>query len=187
MRSRFAMFAGIVALSAWAIGISAQGHDHAAGQDHDHAQAQDHDHAAGQDHDHAQAGQHEAGAHTHPEAAKLKNPVKATPESIASGKKIYDAQCTSCHGETGKGDGKMAASITGEKPADLSDATVVTLYLSPEINLRLRPKLLRELRPGARIVSHVFDMGDWAPARTIRVDTRDRPALVFLWIVPPRP
>jgi len=69
---------------------------------------------------------------------------------------------------------------------NLSDATVVTLYLSPALNLRLRPKLLRELRPGARIVSHAFDMGDWAPARTIRVDTRDRPAQVYLWIVPPR-
>src|SRR6267142_529353 len=44
---------------------------------------------------------------------------------------------------------------------DLTEATVVTLYLSTELNLRLRPKLLRELRPGARIVSHDFDMGDW--------------------------
>ena len=69
---------------------------------------------------------------------------------------------------------------------DLSDATVVTLYLSSELNLRLRPKLLRELRPSARIVSHAFDMGDWAPARVIRVETRDRPAQVYLWIVPPR-
>jgi mono/diheme cytochrome c family protein len=106
MRSQFAVFAGIVALSAWTIGAS--------GQDHDHAAA---------DHDHAQAGQHEAGAHTHPGAAKLKNPVKPTVESIAAGKKIYETQCTNCHGESGKGDGKMAASITGEKPSDLSDAS----------------------------------------------------------------
>lgn len=68
---------------------------------------------------------------------------------------------------------------------DLSDATVVTLYLSPEINLRLRPKLLRELRPGSRIVSHDFPMGDWAPAHTVSVPTRDRVSKVFLWIVPP--
>jgi hypothetical protein len=63
---------------------------------------------------------------------------------------------------------------------------VVTLYLSPELNLRLRPKLLRELRPGARIVSHDFDMGDWPPSQTIRVASRDRLSNVFLWIVPPK-
>jgi SAM-dependent methyltransferase len=69
--------------------------------------------------------------------------------------------------------------------ADLSDATVVTLYLSPDLNLRLRPKLLRELRPGSRIVSHDFNMGDWPPSQTIRVASRDRMSNVFLWIVPP--
>jgi ribosomal protein L11 methylase PrmA len=46
---------------------------------------------------------------------------------------------------------------------DVSRATVVTLYLGPEVNRRLRPKLLRELRPGTRIVSHDFSMGDWTP------------------------
>jgi SAM-dependent methyltransferase len=54
--------------------------------------------------------------------------------------------------------------------ADISKATLVTLYLLPEVNLRLRPKLLRELRVGARIVSHSFDMGDWKPDRKIEVN-----------------
>jgi SAM-dependent methyltransferase len=49
---------------------------------------------------------------------------------------------------------------------DLRDATVVALYLTPELNVRLRPKLFRELRPGSRIVSHDFDMGDWKPDQT---------------------
>jgi len=67
---------------------------------------------------------------------------------------------------------------------DLADATVVTLYLSPALNLRVRPKLLRELRPGARIVSHDFDMGDWPPARALRIDVRERASQVYLWVVP---
>jgi ribosomal protein L11 methylase PrmA len=54
--------------------------------------------------------------------------------------------------------------------ADLSKATLVTLYLLPDVNLRLRPKLLRELRTGARIVSHSFDMGDWKPDKKIEVN-----------------
>jgi trans-aconitate methyltransferase len=66
--------------------------------------------------------------------------------------------------------------------ADLSNATVVTLYLLPSLNVKLRPKLLRELRPGTRIVSQSFDMGDWKPAAHRVVDGTD----VYLWIVPPR-
>jgi hypothetical protein len=65
---------------------------------------------------------------------------------------------------------------------DLSPATVVTLYLQPVVNLRLRPKLLSELTPGARVVSHAFDMGDWAPAVSRIVNGRP----VFLWMIPPR-
>ncbi|GEN11741.1 Methyltransferase domain-containing protein [Myxococcus fulvus] len=64
--------------------------------------------------------------------------------------------------------------------ADLSGATVVTLYLLPTVNERLKPKLLAELKPGTRIVSHGFDMGDWAPERQTQVDGRT----VYLWVVP---
>ena len=69
---------------------------------------------------------------------------------------------------------------------DVSPATVVTLYLLPDLNERLRPKLLSELRPGSRIVSHDFGIGDWVPERTIEVPLA-RTHRVFLWRVPPRP
>jgi ribosomal protein L11 methylase PrmA len=63
---------------------------------------------------------------------------------------------------------------------DVSDATVVMLFLQPEANLRLRPRLLAQLRPGARIVSHFHDMGDWTPRARITVSGRN----VYLWTVP---
>jgi SAM-dependent methyltransferase len=66
--------------------------------------------------------------------------------------------------------------------ADFHEATLVTLYLLPEVNLRLRPKLLRDLKPGSRIVSHSFDMGDWKPDKTVDVDGR----VVHLWVVTDR-
>jgi ribosomal protein L11 methylase PrmA len=66
---------------------------------------------------------------------------------------------------------------------DVSPATVVTLYLLPDLNEKLRPTLLRTLRPGTRIVSHDFGMGDWAPERTIEVPLT-RIHRVFLWRVP---
>jgi Methyltransferase domain len=66
--------------------------------------------------------------------------------------------------------------------ADFREASVVTLFLFPEMNLRLRPRLRAELAPGTRIVSHRFDLGDWPPDRRAEVDGH----AIFLWIVPPR-
>ena len=70
--------------------------------------------------------------------------------------------------------------------ADVGDATVVTLYLSPDVNLRLRPKLLAQLPPGSRIVSHDFPIGDWAPDRVINFKGPERTHVLSLWIVPSR-
>ena len=64
--------------------------------------------------------------------------------------------------------------------ANFREATVVTLYLLPDLNVKLRPKLWRELKPGTRIVSHQFDMGDWKPEKTIDVDGRT----IYFWTVP---
>jgi SAM-dependent methyltransferase len=70
---------------------------------------------------------------------------------------------------------------------DLGEATVVTLYLSADLNRKLRPKLLAELKPGSRIVSHDFDMGDWTPERVVRVWDDGREQVLYLWTVPARP
>lgn len=67
---------------------------------------------------------------------------------------------------------------------DLSEATVVTLYLLPDVNLQLRSKLLQELQPGTRIVSHDFDMGEWEPERVVRVQGPTRQHTLYYWIVP---
>ena len=69
---------------------------------------------------------------------------------------------------------------------DVSHASVVMLFLSSELNLKLRPKLLRELKPGARIVSHWHDMGDWKPQEAVRVRSSGRERSIYLWTVPPR-
>ncbi|MCC7032168.1 MAG: 50S ribosomal protein L11 methyltransferase [Acidobacteria bacterium] len=65
---------------------------------------------------------------------------------------------------------------------DLSQATVVTLYLLPSLNVKLMPKLMKELKPGTRIVSHAFDMGDWKPEKELDVEGRK----VYYWTIPKR-
>ena len=85
---------------------------------------------------------------------------------------------------------------------DLSEATVVTLYLLPKVNIQLRPKLFQELKPGTRVVSHEFNMGDWKPDTSFELETDDFRDLyqedpwdmyqffgqirhlVFFWIIP---
>ncbi|HSF56965.1 MAG TPA: class I SAM-dependent methyltransferase [Candidatus Binatia bacterium] len=64
---------------------------------------------------------------------------------------------------------------------DLSGASVVTMYLLPDVNLKLRPNVLSQMKPGSRVVSHAFDMGDWKPDKTERVNGRT----IYLWTVPP--
>ena len=62
---------------------------------------------------------------------------------------------------------------------DISEATVVTLYLLPSLNQKLIPKLNKELKPGTRIVSHAFDMGDWKPEQELDVNGRK----VYFWTI----
>lgn len=73
---------------------------------------------------------------------------------------------------------------------DLSAASVVTIYLLPEVNLMVRPRLLATLKPGTRIVTHDYDMGEWKPDEQLVMDAPDKPvgrdkkSKVFYWIVP---
>ena len=64
--------------------------------------------------------------------------------------------------------------------ADFHEATVVTLYLLPDLNVKLRPRLLAELKPGTRIVSHQFDMGTWKPEQKLELNGRT----IYLWTIP---
>lgn len=64
---------------------------------------------------------------------------------------------------------------------DISSATVVTLYLLPELNVKLRPQLFEQLKPGTRIVSHDFDMGEWKPERVVQTQEGSN---IYLWTIP---
>jgi SAM-dependent methyltransferase len=68
----------------------------------------------------------------------------------------------------------------------IGDATVVMIFLYPDLNLKLRPKLWSELKPGTRLVSHWHDMGDWKPQETVRVVSEGRERPIYLWTIPGR-
>jgi precorrin-6B methylase 2 len=75
--------------------------------------------------------------------------------------------------------------------ADIREATVVTLFLLPDVNEKLRPKLFRDLKPGTRVVSNTFQMGDWKPEKTVTVGDGDEfetylSHVLYLWTVPER-
>ena len=78
--------------------------------------------------------------------------------------------------------GKVTFRLEDLFEADFKDATVVTLYLLPSLNVKLRPKLW-QLKPGTRIVSHDFDMGDWKPEKTVDLDGHT----IYFWTVPAKP
>jgi SAM-dependent methyltransferase len=85
--------------------------------------------------------------------------------------------------------GRVAFDVKNLYVTDIARASVLTLYLFPRVNLDLRPRLFRELKPGTRVVSHEFDFGNWRPDAQVTVDVPDKPygpprSTVYLWIVP---
>jgi len=90
------------------------------------------------------------------------------------------ARLAQCFAKAEGMDGK-ARIVRGDVfEADIREATVVTMYLLPELNLRLIPKLLKDLKPGTRIVSHAFDMGGWQPEQKAKVAGKD----IYRWTIP---
>ena len=106
-RTRTTLFSALVAATLWSLAPLAT--ERVLAQDHDHDHADQHD-------------QHEAGAHTHADAAALKNPVASSAASIAAGQKTFQANCVSCHGPAGAGDGKNIAQMN-PKPSNLTDGS----------------------------------------------------------------
>jgi SAM-dependent methyltransferase len=82
--------------------------------------------------------------------------------------------------------GRVRFAVQDLFQTDFSEATVMALYLYPELNARLRPKLLAELRPGARVVSHQFGIAGWAADRMESVWVGTMAHEVYAWVVPPR-
>ncbi len=108
--------------------------------------------------------------------------------AVKSSDVLYDLGC---------GDGRIvitAAKKYGEQDlfeAKIGDATVVTLFLLPSVNLKLRPKLIADLKPGTRVVSNTFDMGDWKAEKETALDDQDDEDTYlshkfFLWTIPQR-
>ncbi len=69
---------------------------------------------------------------------------------------------------------------------NLSQATVVMIYLDPKMNMRLRPKLLSELKPGAVVVSNSFDMGDWKPDKVVKLTVAGSECVIYYWVIAPQ-
>jgi SAM-dependent methyltransferase len=68
---------------------------------------------------------------------------------------------------------------------DFSDASIIFIYLLPHLNLRLKPKLFHQLKPGTRIISRDFDMGDWQPDQLITVREIEEESTIYYWLIPP--
>lgn len=90
------------------------------------------------------------------------------------------AKLAQCYVQAEKLTGKTRIVQGDVFESDFRDATVVTLYLLPALNLKLLPKLLKDLKPGTRIVSHAFSMGSWTPEQTLDVSGRT----VYFWTIP---
>jgi hypothetical protein len=135
--------------------------------------------------------------------------VPTTEEAVQAMLKLADVKKTDVVYDLGCGDGRIviaAAKDFGARKAgveslvrfnegdlfqaDIHEATVVTLFLLTSVNAKLRPKLLAELRPGTRIVSNTFDMGDWKPDKEATVGNPEEASFLshklYLWTVPPR-
>jgi SAM-dependent methyltransferase len=89
------------------------------------------------------------------------------------------AVCRSKAREAGVAD-RVRFEIQDFFETDIRESTVMLIYLFTHVNLRLRPKFLDQMKPGSRLVSHTFDMGDWRPDRSTRVGSRK----VFAWVIP---